>query len=175
MLHGGILQNSWESPRFCGLHMEVKVYIWLILVYTVYFSDIILVYTLFAWSKINIPMRWNYQGIMLESMWLRFWMLWNLLCHKKYDAKLLRLNQVYTKFDQGLHYKKEKSLHKVYIISLHKVYTICSAFLLSLHRVWVNIPACKPSVNLILQHSTTSKLEMNIFQQPIVHLRRTKE
>ena len=86
---------------------------------------------------------------MLESTWVRFWMLWNSLCHKKYDAKLLWLYQVYTKFDQGLHYKKEKSLHKVYIISLHKVYTIYSAFLLSLHRVWVNIPACKPSVNLI--------------------------
>jgi hypothetical protein len=51
------LQNSCESSRFCGVHMEVKVYIWLILVYPGYFLDIILVYTLFAYSKINIPMR----------------------------------------------------------------------------------------------------------------------
>ncbi len=70
-------------------------------------------------------------------------------CHKKYDAKLLWLYQVYTKFDEGLHYKKEKSLHKVYTLSLHKVYIITSVFLLSLHKVYVNIPACKPSVNLI--------------------------
>jgi hypothetical protein len=67
MLHGGILQNFWESPRFCGLHMEVKVYIWLALVYPGYFSDIILVYTLFSWSKIDIQMQQNYQRIMLES------------------------------------------------------------------------------------------------------------
>ncbi len=72
---------------------------------------------------------------MLESTWLRFLMLWNSLCHKKYDAKLLWLYQVYTKFDQGLHDKKEKSLHKVYIESLRKVYTITSVFLLSLHKV----------------------------------------
>jgi hypothetical protein len=56
VLRGGILQNTWESPRFCGLHMEVKVYIWLVLVYPGYFSDIILVYTLFAYSTVSMQM-----------------------------------------------------------------------------------------------------------------------
>ena len=55
MLREGILQNSLESPRFWGLHMEVKSLHMADFGLRMIFLGYVLVYTLFAYSK-------NYQS-----------------------------------------------------------------------------------------------------------------
>ena len=55
MLHEGTLQNSKESPRFWGLHMEVKCLPMADFGLPRIFLGYVLVYTLFAYRK-------NYQS-----------------------------------------------------------------------------------------------------------------
>ena len=87
-----------------------------------------------------------------------------------------------SKFTYSQIKKFTQSLHVKFIQSLHFYQRFLARFTLSLGQYPIMQTKCKPilrslphhakpSANQILEHCTTPKLEMTIFQQPIIHLR----
>ena len=62
--------------------------------------------------------------------------------------------------------------HVLVYVTLNLGLKACKPFILVCTKF---TQGCRPSVNLIMEHCTTPKLEMNIFRQPMIHLRRAKE
>ena len=132
MCHERIMQNSLESPRLWGLHLERKSLPWLILVCCTFAQVGVWVCTWFAYPKIIVRMPWIYQRIMMESTSLKFPMLWNIIGHQIWDTTSLWISRVYTKCDPSLHKLEKQSLHQVYMLQNLWVYTL---YIHSLHTV----------------------------------------
>ncbi len=140
MCHKRIMQNSSESPRFWGLHLEGKVY------HGWFWFAVLLHKSVFGFSygfhivKSSLDCHEFYQRIMLELTCLKFSMLWNKIDHQIWDKTSVWISRVCTKFDPSLHRLDKKKIYTRFTFS---------KIALSIYFMYF-FKACKPRLNSLL-------------------------